>query len=125
MWTLIVASVTTHMRAIILLECPFTKPLRICSSRSDKLRRLRSEDVAPELLTVRKGVAARQVDAFVVDGAGVQAPGDELAWSARSAGLLGNQTANVNLSPLIAGNDASAAYHYSMRFRMHARCCAI
>ena len=36
MWALTVASVTSHVRAITLLACPFTRPSRIWTSRSDQ-----------------------------------------------------------------------------------------
>jgi hypothetical protein len=37
MWTLTVASLTSHVRPITLLACPFTRPSRIWTSRSDRL----------------------------------------------------------------------------------------
>lgn len=49
---------------------------------------------------------------------GVIPPGDRLAWSASNAGLLGSQSIDINLSSLLAGNDASAAYHYQIRFHL-------
>ncbi len=47
---------------------------------------------------------------------GVAAPPDRLAWSAPRKGGVGDTTASIDLSTVVAPSTAAAVYHYTVRF---------